>query len=454
MPHQVEPRSRMGTLAASASAVISISEINHLARAALETHLPSCWIRGEVSNLTRAQSGHWYFSLKDSLASARCVMFKARNQFVDWSLREGDSIEVRAQASLYEPRGDFQLIVDALRKAGQGDLFEAFLKLKDKLQQEGLFDPGKKRPLLAYSKCIGIITSPQAAALRDVLTTLRSRWPIAKVIVYPCMVQGEAAPGQIVQALAQANQHRICDVLLLVRGGGSIEDLWAYNSEDVARALALSGIPVVSGIGHETDFTIADFVADFRAATPTAAAQVVTPLGLEAISAIRIHQGRLRQYFMARLETQWQRSDHLRQRLRHPREHLAQKQERLMYMVRRLQTHNRRELEFARWRVMENQRRWLACGSLLKHRHKSVQRLAENLVTCTNNKLKSLQSLHNQAQAKLQVLNPEKTLARGYSIVRDEAGRLVREADQVTVRQKLQIQLFVGNLAVVVEDKP
>ncbi|HEY5019718.1 MAG TPA: exodeoxyribonuclease VII large subunit, partial [Steroidobacteraceae bacterium] len=250
----------------------------------LERRFPLQWVAGEISNLRPAASGHLYFTIKDQTAQADCVMFKSRAAALDWEPADGLQVEVRALVTLYEPRGRFQLNVEAMRRAGLGPLYERFLKLKDKLGREGLFDPDAKRPIPEHPRQIGIVTSLAAAALRDVLTTLQRRNPSIPVIVYPAPVQGEGAAAKLVQALAAANARAECDVLLLVRGGGSIEDLWQFNEEALARAIRASDIPVVCGVGHETDFTIADFAADARAPTPTAAAELVSP-SLEALRA-------------------------------------------------------------------------------------------------------------------------------------------------------------------------
>ncbi|MGQ9686462.1 MAG: exodeoxyribonuclease VII large subunit, partial [Thiobacillaceae bacterium] len=303
--------------------ILSVSELNRMARLMLERGIPLVWVTGEISNLTRATSGHWYFTLKDSQAAVRCAMFRNRNQFMDWVPENGMRVELRAQPTLYEPRGEFQLSVEVMRRAGLGALYEAYARLKERLQREGLFDEARKRPLPAYPRRIGIVTSPKAAALRDVLTTLARRWPLTRVIIYPTPVQGEGAAEAIAAALRTAGERAECDVLLLVRGGGSIEDLWSFNAEVVARAIAASPIPVVCGVGHETDFTIADFVADRRAPTPTGAAQLATPDAEELRQHLRHLARRLTLDQRRRLHTLAQRLDGLAQRLRHPAEQLA-----------------------------------------------------------------------------------------------------------------------------------
>ena len=266
-------------LAGPGVAVLSVSDLNRLARETLEARFPLLWVAGEVSNLTRAPSGHLYFTLKDEAAQVRCTMWRNRAHLLPFQLAHGMRVEARALVTLYEARGDYQLNVETLRRAGQGNLAEAFQRLKEKLAAEGLFDPGRKRPLPAYPRGIGLVTSPQAAALHDVLVCLRRRAPHLPVVLYPAPVQGDSAAPRLMEALrqagARAGQDGI-DLLLLVRGGGSLEDLWAFNDEALARAIAACPLPVVAGVGHETDFTIADFVADLRAATPTAAAELAT----------------------------------------------------------------------------------------------------------------------------------------------------------------------------------
>ena len=262
----------------SGAPVISVSELNRLVRAAIEKNLPLTWVNGEISNLRRYDSGHVYFTLKDATAQVDCVMFRHKAQHMDWQPADGMRVEVRALATVYEARGKYQLNIEAMRRAGLGALYEAFERLKARLDAEGLFAEERKREIPAFPRAIGVVTSPQAAALRDVLTTLKRRMPRIPVILYPAPVQGEGAAAKIMQAIATAStraEHDQIDVLIVCRGGGSIEDLWSFNEEVVARAIHACSIPVVTGVGHETDFTIADFVADARAATPTAAGPAV-----------------------------------------------------------------------------------------------------------------------------------------------------------------------------------
>jgi len=305
------------------STVVSISELNRLARQSLEREFPLLWVAGEISNLARAASGHVYFSLKDENAQARCVVFRSRAQSIAWRLENGQQVEARALVSLYEARGDFQLNVETLRRAGLGRLFEAFARLKARLEADGLFAAERKRSLPRFPVRIGIISSPAGAALRDVLVALKRRAPHLTAILYPTLVQGDRAAENIAKMIAAADQRKECDLLLIVRGGGSIEDLWAFNEELVARAIVASPLPIISGVGHETDTTIADYVADLRAATPTAAAELATQGWHEAADEIADLGTAMNQAMQYRIARQRQDLDHLALRLIHPATRLA-----------------------------------------------------------------------------------------------------------------------------------
>jgi len=428
------------------SPILSVSELNRLARLALEKALPSCWVAGEISNLSRASSGHWYFTLKDAQAGVRCAMFRNRNQFIDWQPREGDRVEVRAQPTLYEARGDYQLIVEAMRRAGAGALFEAFIKLKAKLEQEGLFAPERKRALPPYPRGIGVITSPQAAALRDVLTTLKRRWPAAAVVLYPAPVQGAEAPAGLRAALAQAASRKECDVLLLVRGGGSLEDLWAFNDEELVRAIAASPIPVVCGVGHETDFTIADFVADLRAPTPTGAAQLATPEREELAQ----HLGHLnRRQIQARrhhLDTLAQRLDSLSRRLRHPAQHLAAQRQHLDHLANRLRLARITQRERAGLRLTRLRERLAAGKPNPDALREPLARLQTALARAWAGHPARLRLA--ALTAHLGHLNPQAVLERGYSITRDTRGRVVRDGAGLAEGERLDLTFAVGGASV------
>ena len=386
--------------------VMSVSELNRSVRDVLECRFPLGWVAGEISNFKRYDSGHCYFTLKDAGAQVRCVMFRGRAQTLDWQPKEGMQVEVRALVTLYEPRGDFQLNVETMRRAGLGPLFEKFLRLKEKLEREGLFDASAKRPIPAFPKSVGVVTSLAAAALRDILTTLRRRNPSIEVIVYPVPVQGEGAAERIAAMLATASRRSECDVLLLARGGGSIEDLWQFNEEVVARAIRACAIPVVAGIGHETDFTIADFAADLRAPTPTAAAESVSPSrdGLFDRLAELVERGT--RAALRRLDTEIQRVDGLARRLVHPRARLAASRRLLEQMMARLAAARPDIASLERGRNELLRRLGFALRQTLGHSRQTLERLS----------------------ASLSSLDPAAVLGRGYSLTRNERGEVVRDA--------------------------
>jgi exodeoxyribonuclease VII large subunit len=381
--------------------VVSVSALLKSVRETLERRFPLAWIAGEISNFRPAASGHWYFTLKDEAAQVDCVMFRGRAAALDWQPAEGMRVEARALVTLYEPRGRFQLNVEHMRRAGLGPLYERFLKLKAKLEAEGIFDTGAKRPIPEHPKQIGVLTSLQAAALRDVLTTLRRRNPSIPVIVYPVPVQGEGASAKIAQMLATASQRAECDVLLLVRGGGSIEDLWQFNEEAVARAIRASRIPVVVGVGHETDVTIADFAADRRAPTPTAAAEMVSPSREELLARAGELAQRATREALRRIEYAMQAVDALARRLVHPRERLRTSRQLLGQLATRLA---------------------LAAARRMDQFDAQLARLKAGLAS----------------------LNPEAVLERGYSLTRDAQGVVVRDAAKLQVGERLTTTLARG----------
>ena len=381
--------------------VLSVAELTRSARELLERRFPLLWVAGEISNLRPAGSGHWYFVLKDEHAQVDCVMFRGRNALLDWEPRDGVRVEARVLVTLYEPRGRFQLNVETMRRAGLGQLYERFLRLKEALGREGLFDASAKRPLPEHPRRIGVLTSLQAAALRDVLTTLARRNPSIPVVVYPVPVQGEGAAERIARMLAVASARAECDVLLLVRGGGSIEDLWAFNEEAVARAVRASAIPVVVGVGHETDTTIADFVADRRAPTPTAAAELVSPARAELIDRVQRLAARASREAQRRVEYAMQAVDALARRLVHPAERLRASRQLLAQLYARLGLGVGRRLDASTARVA-------------------------------------------LASARLQSLDPTAVLSRGYSITRAASGAVLRDASQVSAGERLVTALAKG----------
>ena len=424
--------------------LLSVSELNRMARLSLERGMSQVWVTGEISNLTRATSGHWYFTLKDNLAAVRCAMFRNRNQFMDWVPENGLRVELRAQPTLYEPRGEFQLNVEVMRRAGLGALYEAYARLKERLEREGLFDPARKRPLPAYPGQIGIVTSPRAAALRDVLTTLARRWPLARVLLYPTPVQGDGAAEAIATALRTAGARGECDVLLLVRGGGSIEDLWSFNEETVARALAACPIPVVSGIGHETDFTIADFVADRRAPTPTGAAQLATPDAAELAQHLRHLARRLTLDQRRRLHTLAQRLDGLAQRVRHPAEQLANRRRHLDQLARRVTLAQAGRLALARQDLAHLQAGLRRARPRPDQLQARLRDLAGRLARATAVGQQQRRDRIAALAAHLAHLNPAAVLERGYGIVRRTDGSIVRDSRQLKVDEAVELTLARG----------
>jgi exodeoxyribonuclease VII large subunit len=424
--------------------VVSISELNRLARQSLEREFPLLWVAGEISNLTRAASGHVYFSLKDEAAQARCVMFRSRAQSVPWKLENGQQVEARALVSLYEPRGDFQLNIETLRRAGLGRLYEAFARLKARLEAEGWFAAERKRPLPRFPQRIGIISSPRAAALRDVLVALRRRAPHLSAILYPTLVQGDNAAAEIAKAITTAGQRNECELLLIVRGGGSIEDLWAFNEETVARAIVASPLPTISGVGHETDTTIADYVADLRAATPTAAAELATQGWYEAAGEIADLGTTLARVMQYRIARQQQGLDHLALRLIHPATRLAQARDRLALLGSQLDASLARGLRRHRERLNRAALALGRCVPRTERRRGQLGLLAQRLrAAIREQQTKRLNALGNFAAA-LVHLNPDATLARGFSIVRDSAGRLVTDAASLRSGQTVSLHLAHG----------
>jgi exodeoxyribonuclease VII large subunit len=424
-------------------AVISVAELNRLARDLLERNLPLTWVAGEISNCKRYDSGHCYFTLKDAQAQVDCVMFRNRAQLLGWQPQDGMRVEVRALPTLYEARGKFQLSVDTMRRGGLGALYEAFERLKAKLEQEGLFDPTRKRPVPRFPRGVGVVTSLQAAALRDVLTTLRKRMPRLPVFVYPAPVQGAGAGGRIAAAIALAGARGDCDVLIVCRGGGSIEDLWAFNEEVVARAILACAIPVISGIGHETDFTIADFVADARAPTPTGAAALACPSCVDLGKLLAHHLQRLQRIMRRALEDRMQRVDYFSRRLVHPGERIRQQAGEARHLGARLRAAWERCLEDAGWETRELGLKLTASAPDVEGAARETAGLARRLREGARRGLESAETLLRRLDGSLRHLNPQSVLQRGYSITEDADG-IVRDAWQLAVGQDVTITFAKG----------
>ena len=388
--------------------ILSVGDLNRAIASSLEERFDTVWVSGEISNFKAYDSGHWYFSLKDEEGQIRCVMFRGRNGQVGFMPQSGDLVEVSAQLGMYVPRGDIQLTIQTLRRAGMGGLYEAFLKLKAKLAKEGLFDAETKREIPTHPRSIGIITSPQAAALKDVLSTLARRAPHIPIVIYPTLVQGPDAPAGIISAIKAAEKENAVDVILLVRGGGSIEDLWAFNDEKLAYAIAQSPIPIVSGVGHETDVTIADFVADLRAPTPTGAAELAAPRRDQMLQELDAIMQALMQRVSQRVEREAQTLDQLALRLGHA-----------------LPNPDRMREQIVSWQQRLNQ----AWGVRVENWKRN----------------------QGHYQAQLEMLNPQRTLERGYAVIlskEEQAMHAVRNPKELNTKDVFQVQLAEGQLEV------
>jgi exodeoxyribonuclease VII large subunit len=430
--------------------ILTVAELNREARLLLERNFPLFWVAGEISNLTRAASGHVYFSLKDAQAQVRCVMFRSRAQLLPWKLENGQQVELQALVTLYEARGDFQLNVEGMRRSGIGRLYELFVKLKEKLAGEGLFDPERKREIPRYPRRVGIVTSSQAAALRDVIAACARRAPHVELLVYPTLVQGAEAPAAIVAALAAAYARAECDLLLVVRGGGSIEDLWAFNDEAVARAIAAAPLPVISGIGHETDTTIADYVADRRAATPTAAAELASAGWFEAAAELDELTASLRRTMQAALEARMQALDRMALRLVHPAQRLAASRQRLELLAHRLEGAGQRQLHLRRTMLAALQLRLARAQPDLRQAHQRLERLGHRLSQAMGGVLARQHDRIAHCGGALAALSPAATLQRGYSIVRDADGAIVRDAARLAAGDALRLRFAAGEASATV----
>lgn len=392
--------------------IFTISELNKTARLLLEAQFDRIWVEGEISNLTQHSSGHWYFTLKDKKAQIRCAMFFQQNRKVKFQLECGMHVLVNARVSLYEGRGDYQLIVESLEERGFGALSRAFEQLKEKLSKEGLFDETHKIPIPAIPHCLGVITSPTGAAIRDIVSVLERRFPQLQIIIYPVHVQGDLSAKEIVTAIELANHQNRCDVLLVSRGGGSLEDLWPFNEEIVARAIYNSNLPIVSGVGHEIDFTIADFVADVRAPTPSAAAELISPDREDLLLKISLFYNKLRNNL----------------------NRLFEKKNTL------LQTLNKRLLR---------------CDPRhqLLQQTQHLDRLTQDLLFAMNYILERKQAKLSELAKALNIASPLATLSRGFAVITDQKGQVITSTQPVTIGQKITAILSKGKIFCTVNDK-
>ena len=426
--------------------VLTPSQLNTLARDLLESAFPLVWVEGELGNVTRPGSGHLYFTLKDARAQVRCAMFKPKSQWLKFVPREGLKVLGRGRLTLYEARGDYQLVFDHLEEAGEGALRRAFEALQARLAAEGLFDATRKRPLPTWVRRVAVITSPTGAAVRDVLSVLARRLPLLEVDVLPSLVQGESAAAQITDLLRRAAASGRYEVVLLARGGGSLEDLWAFNDEALVRAIAASPVPVVSAVGHETDFTLADFAADLRAPTPTGAAELASAGWYAARAELAVLEPRLRRAVERRFGELAQRLDRAALRLVHPRERLRRERDTLARLGERLRHATARRLETADLRTTRAGLRLRAAAPRPQALAARVDMLGERLARAATRLLEARSQRLEALAAHLQHLAPQAVLARGYAIARDERGRVLRNAASVPEGSAVSVQLADGRL--------
>ncbi|AMO56041.1 exodeoxyribonuclease VII large subunit [Endozoicomonas montiporae] len=420
---------------------LTVTELNSRSRRMLETHFGNVRVEGELSALARPRSGHWYFTLKDANAQIRCAMFKNRNSGLKFSPTEGMQLLLRGRVSLYEGRGDYQLIVDHLEEAGAGALQRAFEALKTKLADEGLFSAERKREIPALPRHIGVVTSPTGAAIKDIVAVLKRRFPAIKITIIPAAVQGKGAAREIVDAITLANRMPNLDVLIVGRGGGSLEDLWPFNEEAVARAIAGSQLPVVSAIGHEIDFTIADFVADYRAPTPSAAAEILSPDRQEWLHKLDMLHRKLNIHIQHKLQSTSQSLDSISLRLRHPGERLREHHQRLNDLEIRLHQGMRISLQQQSGQAQQLQNRLFqqSPDRLLEQIRHRTEQASENLQHLVQQKLERRNHQLQQLSGHLNAVSPLATLSRGYSIVQKDEGIIttadsLKPGDQITAR--------------------
>lgn len=430
------------------SVALTVGQLNLMIARLLEQNLAQVRVCGEISNFANAASGHWYFSLKDEQAQIRCVMFRGRNQSVNFFPKDGQAVEIKGLVSLYGPRGELQINVEALQQTGAGDLFLAFQRLKEKLAQDGLFDSARKRPLPLYPRSVGVITSLHAAALADVLTVFARRAPYLQIYIYPAPVQGIEAAHKLATMLDQVNQRAEVDVVLLCRGGGSIEDLWAFNEEVLARAIVRSQLPVVVGVGHETDFTIADFSADVRAPTPSAAAELLSKDRIELLRTLKTHQQRFKRCVQRHCEIQAQRLDGLSRRLPHPRARLMMCEQALEQIARKLLYEMTMHLLQARAHLREKTIHLTRArphaevlNAILKNAYMRLRQAHMHLLSQSYNRWQL-------AQRQLTCLDPQRTLDRGYAVLFNQYGEAVRNPEQLVTGVPMKLQVAQGRASI------
>ncbi len=428
--------------------IFSVSQLNRSVRHLLETQLPMLWVEGEISNFARPGSGHWYLTLKDDQAQVRCAMFRNTNQRVGFQPANGTQVLVRCRAGLYEGRGEYQLVIEHMEEAGFGALQRKFEQLKQQLSDEGLFDNQHKQPMPESVNHIGVITSSTGAAVKDILSVLNRRFPNIRVSIFPAMVQGDQAAGQIVQAIANANQHNQCDALIVGRGGGSLEDLWPFNEESVARAIFASDIPVVSAVGHEVDFTIADFVADLRAPTPSAAAELLSPDGEDILNQFEGFEILLGDALMRKIRQLEQRADYLQKRLQHPGRKLQEQAQHLDHLTIRLRRAiaGKMQQQASQMNNLQDKLIRQSPRTAITQRQQRLSSSVKQMMRAISQQLEKKQGKTTQAMHLLDTVSPLNTLGRGYSIIRNKNNAVVKTVAEVNAGDELRGQLADGEV--------
>ena len=433
--------------------VFSISEINRLVKDILHANFALIWIKGEISDFSSYSSGHWYFKLKDKTAQVDCVMFSGKNHRVNWQPQNGDLVEVQCQISLYEANGKYQLIINSLQKAGLGELFEKYIQLKNKLDQDGLFKDTAKKNIPRLPKTIGVITSPDGAVLKDVMTTLLRRNKTVSIIIYPTLVQGEAAPKGICNAIKLANLREEVDTLIICRGGGSIDDLWSFNSEHVAYAIFESSIPIISAIGHETDFTIADFVADVRAPTPTAAAEIISDGLHEITDTISFYNDKMIRLLEDKINQAIIKIDYLEKRLSSPLQKITNQKDLLSTYKRRMNLNMTVKLDVYEQKISYLNIQLPSPNEKIQDYLLKIRSISKSIGLNIISQIKIYGTRIQTLEQNLFILNPKTILARGYSIVTNSNKKILNDVNNIKVDDNIDITFHNGNANAKIIDK-
>ena len=436
--------------------IISVSEINKRAKSILEENFPFVWIQGEVSNFFSAASGHWYFSLKDESSEIRCAMFTNKNHHITFEPKDGDHLVLNGTLSIFEGRGQYQIIVEHIELAGEGALLKAFEELKKKLQLEGLFDDSIKRQLPAYPKNIAVVTSPDGAVIQDIINVLDRRSPFLDLTVVPTLVQGEKAAPLICDALNKVGKLKKVDVVILARGGGSIEDLWAFNNEELARAIVNCPTPIISAVGHETDFTISDFVSDLRAPTPSIAAEIISQPCSELIETLEEYQNYISRSVISQIDLQRTQITNLIKRIRHPGDKLREISQKIDYMETALIQNINQEISFKKngLNLKDLSLQQNSPQNKVKEAKVYLQNASKDLLKALKLEIERKSTVLAEIVATLQAVSPLSVLSRGYSIISTEPdGKILSSANQVEIGQTISAILSKGSIKAEIKSK-